>query len=100
MTVFALLGATALWLTYAWLLSAIAASYLSGRKGYGERAGLASGLLLNAIGVVIWLIVPPRADSLWKKIGPVGRGGARRKAQAEEAGGGDGESTGDPGATA
>ena len=39
MTVFALLGAKALWLTYAWLLSAIVASYLSDRKGYGERAG-------------------------------------------------------------
>ena len=55
MTIFALLGSTALWLLYAWLLSAILASYLSGRKGYGERAGLASGLLLNFIGVIIWL---------------------------------------------
>jgi hypothetical protein len=74
MTVFAILGATALWLTYAWLLSAIVASYLSHRKGYSERAGLASGLLLNVIGVIVWLIVPPKADSLWKKIGPFGRG--------------------------
>jgi hypothetical protein len=72
--VFALLGATALWLTYAWLASAIIASYLSGRKGYSERAGLASGLLLNVIGVVVWLIVPPKADSLWKKVGPWGTG--------------------------
>jgi hypothetical protein len=72
MTVFAILGATALWLTYAWLASAIVASYLSGRKGYGERVGLAFGLLLNAIGVVVWLIVPPKADSLWKKVGPFG----------------------------
>ena len=31
MTLFALLGAKALYLTYAWLLSAIVASYLSGR---------------------------------------------------------------------
>jgi hypothetical protein len=78
MTVFALLGSTALWLLYTWLASSIAASYLSGRKGYGERAGLASGLLLNAIGVLIWLVVPPKADSLWKKIGPFGRGGSTR----------------------
>jgi hypothetical protein len=74
MTVFALLGSTALWLTYLWLLSAILASYLSGRKGYSERAGLASGLLLNFVGVIIWLIVPAKQDSLWKKIGPWGRG--------------------------
>jgi hypothetical protein len=82
MTVFALLGATALWLTYAWLLSAIAASYLSGRKGYGERVGLAFGLLLNFIGVLVWLIVPAKAESLWKKVGPFGRGVAKRKAEA------------------
>ena len=50
-TVFALLGSKALWLTYAWLASAIIASYLSHRKGYSERAGLASGLLLNVVGV-------------------------------------------------
>lgn len=74
MTLFALLGVTALYLTFAWLLSAIVASYLSGRKGYGERVGLASGLLLNAIGVLIWLVWPARPDSLWKKLGPVGRG--------------------------
>jgi hypothetical protein len=78
-TVFALIGSTALWLLYSWLAAAIIASYLSGRKGYGERAGLASGLLLNFIGVVIWLFVPARADSLWKKIGPFGRGGSRRR---------------------
>jgi len=70
MIVYALLGSTALWLLYAWLLSAIVASYLSGRKGYGERVGLASGLLLNALGVIVWLIVPPKNDSLWKKVGP------------------------------
>jgi hypothetical protein len=99
-TVFALLGAKALWLTYAWLISAIVASYLSGRKGYGERAGLASGLLLNVIGIVIWLIVPPKADSLWKKIGPFGRPTARHQpppTRARDAGGG--ESTTGPSAT-
>jgi hypothetical protein len=88
MTVFALLGTTALWLLYSWLAAAIIASYLSGRKGYGERPGLASGLLLNFLGVIIWLLVPARADSLWKKIGPIGRGGdkQRREAIAESSG--------------
>jgi hypothetical protein len=76
MTLIALLGAKALWLTYIWLASAIVASYLSGRKGYGERAGLASGLLLNFVGVVIWLVIPAKQDSHWKKLGPVGRGRA------------------------
>ena len=85
MTVFALLGATALWLIYAWLASAIIASYLSGRKGYGERVGLASGLLLNAIGVVVWLIVPAKPDSLWKKIGPFGRGRSAAQKQQQDA---------------
>jgi hypothetical protein len=74
MIVFGLLGAKALYLVFAWLLSAIVASYLSERKGYGERPGLASGLLLNAIGVIIWLVWPARPESLWKKIGPWGRG--------------------------
>ena len=55
MTVVAIIGSTALWLLYSWLAAAIIASYLSGRKGYGERAGLASGLLLNFIGVIVWI---------------------------------------------
>ena len=76
MTILALLGATALWLTYAWLGSAIIASYLSHRKGYGERPGLASGLLLNVIGIVIWLVVPPKPESLWKQVGPFKRASA------------------------
>jgi len=82
MTLFALLGAKALYLTYAWLASAIAASYLSHRKGYGERPGLASGLLLNVLGVLIWLIIPARQESLWKRIGPFGR---RRASDTEVA---------------
>jgi hypothetical protein len=71
---FALLGAAALWLLYVWLLAAILASYLSERKGYGEKLGLAFGLLLSLVGTLIWLVWPAKPDSKWKKIGPVGRG--------------------------
>lgn len=71
MTVLALLGATALWLTYAWLLSAIVASYISNRKGYGERPGLAAGLLLTVAGVLLWLVWPAKSDSRWKLQGPL-----------------------------
>ncbi len=73
MTIFALLGAAALWLTYLWLLAAIVASYLSERKGYGEKLGLAFGLLLSVIGTVIWLFWPAKPESKWKQIGPIGR---------------------------
>ena len=60
--VFALLGATALYLTFAWLASAIVASYLSERKGYGQRLGLAAGLLLTVLGPIIMLLLPPKCD--------------------------------------
>jgi len=66
------IGSIALWLTYAWLASAIAGAYLSSRKGYGERPGLASGLLLNVVGVVVWLAWPPRDGSMWRTHGPFG----------------------------
>ena len=74
-TVFAAMGATALYLLYAWLASGIAASYLSDRKGYGEKPGLAAGLILSVVGVLIWLVWPARAESRWKLQGPFGRGG-------------------------
>ena len=59
MTLFALLGAAALWLMYLWLLSAIVASYLFERKRYGENLWLAFGLILSFIGTIIWLVWPP-----------------------------------------
>jgi hypothetical protein len=80
MTVFALLGSTALWLLYAWLLAAIVASYLSDRKGYGEKIGLAFGLLLHVIGVIVWLVWPPKPESKWKSQGRVVRLRRRRPA--------------------
>ncbi len=76
------IGSTALWLTYGWLLSAIVASYLSNRKGYGEKPGLASGLLLTVIGVLVWLVWPPKPDSRWKLQGPFGGRGRKTLAQA------------------
>jgi hypothetical protein len=71
--VIALIGAKALWLTYIWLASAIAASWISERKGYGERAGLAAGLLLSVVGLVVMALWPARADSRWKQQGPLPR---------------------------
>jgi len=60
----AAIGSKAFWLLYIWLASAWAASSLSNRKGYGEKWGLGTGLLLSAIGVVIWLVVPAKATSI------------------------------------
>ena len=71
----AVIGEKALWLTYLWLASAIVASYLSHRKGYGEKLGLAFGLLLSLLGAVIWLVWPAKSDSRWKLQGPFGSGG-------------------------
>ncbi len=73
MTVFAIIGAKSLLLLYIWLGSVIVCSYLSDRKGYGERNGLATGMLLSIIGVIVWLVVPPKADSTWKRAGMFGR---------------------------
>ena len=85
MTILALLGAKALWLLYLWLVSAIVASYLSERKGYGEKLGLAFGLLFSVIGTLIWLVWPARPESKWKKIGPVGRPKAEKSADQRQA---------------
>ena len=60
-------GAKAFYLLMIWLASAIGASELSKRKGYGEKWGLGTGLLLSAIAVIIWIFVPPRPDSPWRQ---------------------------------
>ena len=82
MTVIALIGAKALYLTYAWLLSAIAGAWLSDRKGYGEKPGLAAGLLLNVVGVLLWLVWPAKESSRWKVQGAIPRRGAKTVAEA------------------
>ncbi len=91
--VFAALGAKSLYLLYLWLASAIVASYMSERKGFGSKVGLAFGLLLSAVGAIIWLLVPARPDSRWKLQGPFGSGGqtvAEARAERDEASPGDG----------
>ncbi len=75
MTLVAVIGVKALYLLYAWLGSAMVASWLSARKGYGEKPGLAAALLLSVVGVLVWLVWPAKPDSRWKLQGPFGRGG-------------------------
>jgi hypothetical protein len=90
--VFAAIGAKALYLLYAWLASCIAASYLSERKGYGEKAGLGTGMVLSVVGVIVWLLWPARPDSRWKLQGVFGSGGktvAEARAERAESEGGD-----------
>ena len=87
MTLVAVIGAKSLYITFAWLASAILASLISDRKGYGEKPGLAAGLLLNVVGVLLWLVWPAKEQSRWKVQGPIGRGGktvAEARAEAGE----------------
>jgi hypothetical protein len=76
MNLIALMGANALWLMYLWLASCIIAGYLSNRKGYGDKAGVATGLCLSAIAILVWLVWPAKSESKWKQLGPFGRGGS------------------------
>jgi len=78
MVIFGLIGMTGLWLLFAWLLSAAIGAWMSERKGYGERVGLAFGLLLTVAGLLIVLILPGRPGSLWKLEGPFPKRPARK----------------------
>ena len=60
------IGAKALYLLFLWLISAAAGSWLSDRKGYGERLGLTLGLLLSVVGLLVALLLPARPGSSWK----------------------------------
>ncbi len=71
MAIFALIGIKALYLLFAWLLSAAIGAWVAERKGYGERLGLAFGLLMTVAGLVIVLLLPGRPGSLWKTEGPL-----------------------------
>jgi hypothetical protein len=71
MTVLGVIGTLALWLLMGWLAITIVCQYLSERKGYGQRWGLATGLIFPP-GVLAWLVIPAKPDSDWKVIGPFG----------------------------
>ena len=60
------IGAKALYLLFLWLISAAAGSWLSDRKGYGEKVGLTLGLLLSVVGLLVVLVLPARPGSKWK----------------------------------
>ena len=62
----AVIGAAALWLTFVWLGSAIAASLFSSTKGYGENWGLVTGAILSLAGAFVWAVWPAREISRWK----------------------------------
>ncbi len=65
------IGATGLYLLFVWLISAAGSAVLSERKGYGDRVGLAFGLLLSAVGLLIVLLLPGRPGSAWKREGMI-----------------------------
>jgi hypothetical protein len=65
------IGARGLYLLFVWLLSAAAGAWLAERKGYAERLGLALGLLLSAVGLLVMLLLPARPGSRWKLEGPL-----------------------------
>jgi hypothetical protein len=76
----AVIGAAALWLTFVWLGSAIAASQFSEVKGYGEKVGLVTGTIFSVLGAFVWAVWPPREISRWKLHG--GLSGPARTALA------------------
>jgi hypothetical protein len=67
------IGVLALYLLFAWLVSAAAGAWLTERKGYGERAGLMLGLVLTVAGLLVALALPARAGSKWRREGPLPR---------------------------
>lgn len=78
MTVYATIGAKALYLLFVWLLSAAGAAWIADRKGYTERVGLTLGLILTFVGFFIVLLLPGRPGSVWKEEGPLPKRRGRR----------------------
>jgi hypothetical protein len=63
---FAVIGTAALWLTFVWLASAIVASNFSDQKGYAEKTGLVTGIVLSVVGAFVWAVWPAREVSRWR----------------------------------
>jgi hypothetical protein len=57
------IGVLALYLLFAWLISAAAGAWVTERKGYGERTGLMLGLVLTVAGLLVALALPSRVRS-------------------------------------
>lgn len=55
--VLSVIGVTALYLLFAWLACSILCGWLAVRAGYEEKSGLATGLLLFFVGVVVWVVI-------------------------------------------
>jgi hypothetical protein len=91
------IGATGLYLLFAWLISGALAAAVASRKGYGERVGLTFGLLLSVIGLlIVLLLLPGRPGSAWKREGPLPRGW-RSRLRRGGGGAGDAGDAGDRG---
>ena len=73
------IGPKALYLLFAWLISAAAAAWLADRKGYAERVGLTLGLLLSVVGLLVMVFLPGRPGSAWKVQGWLPRRRHRRE---------------------
>jgi hypothetical protein len=67
------IGAKALYFLFLWLISAATASWMSERKGYGEKLGLTFGLLLSAVGLLVVALLPGRPGSKWRVDGRLPR---------------------------
>src|SRR5256886_16299010 len=80
----AALGGQVMYLLFAWLISGAAGSWMSERKGYGERVGLTLGLLLSVVGLLIVLLLPGRPGSKWKIDGPLPKRRSGHRPRAPE----------------
>jgi hypothetical protein len=69
----AAIGGKAIYLLFVWLISGAGGSWMSERKGYGERVGLTLGLLLSAVGLLIVVLLPGRPGSKWRVEGRLPR---------------------------